>query len=87
MDKTDLYWQRRMGEMERRVEKLEAQLAALRVSPTNNSDFYSIKEFAASMGVCRLTVSRMIQKGVIDAVKVGTTWRIPKSELAKVFES
>ena len=86
MDRTDLYWQRRLGELERRLEKVEAQLAALRVSPTNASDFYSINEFAACLGVCRETVSRMIRNGIVDAVKVGKTWRIPKSEINKIFE-
>ena len=87
MDKTDLYWQRRLNELERRVEKLEAQVAAQRVNPTNHSDFYSVNEFAEALGVNRLTVSRRIWNGTINAVKVGKTWRIPKSELNQIFEA
>jgi len=85
MDRTDLYWQRRLGEMERRIEKLEAQLAAHRANPMNNGDYYTIKEFAEALGVSRLTVSRRIKTGVINAVKVGKTWRIPKDELDGIF--
>ena len=87
MDKTDLYWQSRLNAVERRVEKLEAQLAAQSVNPTNHSDFYSINEFANALGVTRLTISRRIRSGVINAVKVGKTWRIPKSELTRIFEA
>ena len=86
MEKSDLYWQRRLGEMERRIEKLEAQMMAQLTNPTNHSDYYSINELAEALGVCRLTVSRMIRRGVIDAIKVGKTWRIPKSELNKIFD-
>lgn len=87
MDRTDLYWQRRLGELERRIEKLEAELSATKVNPNNRSEFYSIDEFAAALGVHRLTISRRIKNGVISAVKVGKTWRIPKSELEKIFEA
>lgn len=87
MDRTDLYWQRRLGELERRIEKLEAELSATKVNPANRSEFYSIDEFAAALGVHRLTISRRIKNGVINAVKVGKTWRIPKSELEKIFEA
>ena len=86
MDKTDLYWQRRLGEMERRIEKLEAKLLALDANPTNHSDYYSIKEFADALGVSRLTISRRISKGIINAVKVGKYWRIPKTELNQIFD-
>lgn len=86
MDKTDLYWQRRLNEMERRIEKLEAQVSAQRLNPTNHSEFYSINEFAEALGVSRLTVSRRIRNGIIQAVKVGKNWRIPRSELNKIFE-
>lgn len=87
MDRTDLYWQRRLGELERRVEKLEAELSANKINPDNRSECYSIDEFAAALGVHRLTISRRIKSGVINAVKVGKTWRIPKSELEKIFEA
>ena len=86
MDKADLYWQRRLGELERRIEKLEAENLARRVNPTNNSEYYSIKEFAAALGVSRLTITRRIADGKIDAEKVGRTWRIPKTELHQIFE-
>ena len=82
----DLYWQRRLGEMERRIEKAEARLSALEKNPTNNSDYYTIKEFAAALGVSRLTITRRIADGKIDAEKVGRTWRIPKTELHQIFD-
>ena len=87
MDKSDLYWQRRLGEMERRIEKLEAEIAALKANPSNDSDFYSIEEMAKALGVNRVTVTRKIQNGSIKAHKIGRNWRIPKTELEKIFEA
>ena len=86
MDRTDLYWQRRLGELERRVEKLEAENLAKRINPNNNSDCYTVNEFAEALGVSRLTISRRIKSGVIEAVKIGKTWRIPRTELERIFE-
>ena len=86
MDKSDLYWQRRLGELERRLEKVEAKMSALEHNPMNNSDYYSIKEFAASLGVSRLTITRRIADGKINAYKVGRAWRIPKTELDQIFD-
>lgn len=86
MDKTDLYYYRRLGELEKRIEKLEAKVSVLEKNPSNNSDFYSIGEMATALGVSRLTISRRITKGVIEAYKVGKYWRIPKTELEKIFE-
>ena len=87
MDKNDLYWQRRILQIERRVEKLEAEISAMRVNPANHADYYTINEFANALGVNRVTVSRRIDKGIINAVKIGKTWRIPKSELDQIFEA
>ena len=87
MDRTDLYWQSRLLELERRIEKLEAESRARSVNPSNDSDCYTIAEMAQALGVSRLTISRRIQSGVITAVKVGRNWKIPKSELKRIFES
>ena len=86
MDKTDLYWQRRLGEMERRVEKLEAELLAMRANPLNVMDYYTVDQMAVALNVCPLTIRRRIKQGLIEAVKVGKTWRIPRNELKKIFE-
>ena len=86
MDKADLYWQSRLRDLERRIEKLEAESIARKANPNNDSDCYSVNEFAKALGVSRLTISRRIQSGVISAVKVGRNWKIPKSELEKIFE-
>ena len=84
MDKRELYWQSRLRELERRIEKLEAE--ALARSSTDDRDCYTINEFANALGVSRLTISRRIQAGVISAVKVGRNWKIPKTELQRIFE-
>ena len=86
MDKTDLYWQRRLGEMERRVEKLEAELLAMRANPLNVGDYYTVDQMAVALNVCPLTIRRRIKQGLIEAVKVGKTWRIPRNELKEIFE-
>lgn len=86
MDKSDLYFQRRLGELERRIEKVEARMSALETDPTNNSDYYSIKEFMNAMGISRATVTRKIKDGKINAYKVGRAVRIPKTELDQIFD-
>lgn len=86
MDKADLYWQTKLRDLERRIEKLEAENRARSANPGNNSDCYSIKEFAEALGVSRLTISRRIQSGEISAVKIGRNWKIPKTELKQIFE-
>lgn len=86
MDRTDLYWQRRLGELERRLERVEAELAALQANPMNDGDYYTIDQMAKALGVHRLTVSRRIKSGLIKANKVGKTWRIPKEELKQIFD-
>lgn len=86
MDRADLYWQRRLVEMERRIERLEAKLDAMTVNPNNTGDTYTVKEFAKALGVCDLTVRRRIEQGLIGAVKIGKAWKIPKTELDKIFE-
>lgn len=83
--KRDLYWQRRFNELERRIEKLEAQLAAGRGQPVNG-DYYTVREFAQAMGVSRSTVERWRDKGIITCMKFGRTCRIPKSELEAVMD-
>jgi len=85
-ERSDLYWQRRLGELERRLEKVEAQLEALRVNPGNDGETYSVKEFAKAMGVCDLTIRRKLDSGEIKGTKMGRNWRIPKSELNRIFE-
>lgn len=86
MDKTDLYWQRRLGDMERRIERLEAKLSAFEQNPMNVGEYYTVDQFAAALHVSPLTIRRRIQAGVINAEKVGKIWRIPKTELKEIFE-
>ena len=86
MDKSDLYWQRRIYSLERRVEKLEAESLARSINPANDSGFYSIDEFAKALGCCRVTVTRKIKLGAINAIKMGKYWKIPKDELKKIFD-
>ena len=49
-----------------------------------NSDFVSIKEFAALLGVHPDTIRRSIRRGRINAIRVGggkrSVYRIPKTE-------
>ena len=86
MDKSDLYWQSRLSKLERRVDYLEARLNAQAVNPANNSDYYTVKEAAAALNINRQTVIRRIESGKLDGKKIGKTWRIPKSELAEIFD-
>lgn len=86
MDKADLYYVRKMGELERRVEKLEAELLAMRANPLNVGDYYTVDQMAVALNVCPLTIRRRIKQGLIEAVKVGKTWRIPRTEMKEIFE-
>lgn len=85
MDKSDLYWQRRMGSLERRLEYLEAKVIALEANPMNIEDYYTVQQMAAAMNCCDLTIRRQIRAGNLKAVKVGKAWRIPKSELKEMI--
>ena len=82
-DRIDLYWQRRLRELERRLEKVEAKLAT---GNSSEGSTYTVKEFAKAMGVCDLTIRRRLDSGEIKGVKVGKYWRIPKEELDRIFE-
>ena len=84
--KSDLYLSIKVSQLERRVEKLEAQLRALEIDPTNNGEFFTIKQATAFLHCSRLTITRRIEKGVIKAYKLGRTWRIPKKELIEAFD-
>ena len=85
-ERAEMYWQRRLVELERRLEKVEAQLEAYKVNPTNDGETYTVKEFAKAMGVCDLTIRRKLDSGEIAGTKVGRSWRIPKTELNRIFE-
>jgi len=86
MDKQDLYWQRRLVELERKVELLDAEVNAFRQNPMNVGDYYTVDQMASALDVCPLTIRRRIKQGAINAVKVGKTWRIPRNELKEIFE-
>lgn len=86
-EKSNLYLTKRINELERRIETLEAESRAKSVNPNNDSDYYSINEVAKALGVSRLTISRRIKDGAIDGIKVGRYWKIPKRELKEIFEA
>ena len=86
MEKADLYWQRRLYDLERKVDKLEAKLTALETNPDQIGDYYTVKQFAKAMGCCDLTIIRRLNAGVIAGEKVGRSWRIPKTEMNKIFD-
>lgn len=48
--------------------------------------FYSGQEAAEACGVTRLTIGRWIKSGKIKAEKVGRTYVIPLSEIAKCMK-
>lgn len=48
-------------------------------------EFYSIDEFAKLMKVSRRTLTRAIDDGKIFFLRVNKTYRIPKSEIARLL--
>jgi excisionase family DNA binding protein len=86
MDKSDIYLQRKIGELERRIEKLEAQLIAYTTNPVNTGEYYTVPQMAKALNVSPLTVRRKIQSGQITAQKIGKYWKIPKTELDQIFD-
>ena len=85
-DKQLLYWQRRLCEAERRIEKLEAELNAFMVNPLNIGDYLTVDQMASALDVKPITIRRRIKQGAIRAQKVGKSWRIPRNELSEIFE-
>lgn len=83
-EKTWLYWQRRLVEAERRIEKLEAQQNAYMVE--NVGDYLTVDQMARALDVKPITIRRRIKSGAIRAQKIGKTWRIPRNELTEIFE-
>ena len=59
------------------------------MAASNNSDFLTIKDFAAELGVDPSTVSRWCGLGLIKSLKLGTSQqslrRISRSELSRVL--
>ena len=84
--KKELYWQYQLREIKQRLERVEAELRALQVNPSNNSGFYTVKEAAAVMGVDKQTINRWRRSGKIKSFKEGKVVRIPKTEILEMFE-
>ena len=85
--KTELYLHHQIRELRQRVDRIEAELRALRINPLNFSDCYTIKEAAAAMGVDKQTINRWRKSGKIKSMKEGQVVRIPKSEIEKIFDA
>ena len=83
MDKSEHYWKTKITELEMRIESLETDLAILKKTDVRN-DFYTIEEYADLMKVCKATVYHRVKNGYITAVKIGKSWRIPKSQLFEI---
>ena len=45
---------------------------------------YSLRSVGDSWGKSEATLRRMIRLGRLRAVKVGSTWRVPQSEVERV---
>ena len=79
----ELFLLRKMSEMEMRIEQLESVIDAIKNSGNLTADYYTIEEYSEIMKVCKATVYHRVKNGYIVAVKVGKSWRIPKTELTK----
>jgi excisionase family DNA binding protein len=47
----------------------------------NNGKLFKVRDVAAYLGVARITVYRLAEKGKIPACKVGGQWRFIKREI------
>jgi len=61
------------------------QAAAVLANKTT-AEAYTIPEFASAFGVCRATVYNMINRGDLQAIKIGWSRRILKSEANRFIE-
>lgn len=56
--------------------------------PQVKSDFYTIQEFANKLGVHSNTIRRLVKKGKINVINLGTgkryIYRIPHSEINRI---
>lgn len=55
----------------------------IKMTKTQQSEFYSIEEVSKMLKVAYLTVYRWIQSGKLKAVKAGKQYRIEKRSLGK----
>lgn len=47
---------------------------------------YSVKEIADILKVHELTINRYIKAGKIKAVKIGSVWRVEKTEVERIIK-
>lgn len=50
----------------------------------NEKNYLTVSDFAKALDVSASTVRNWISSGKLDAIKIGRTIRIPKSELDRV---
>jgi excisionase family DNA binding protein len=48
-------------------------------------EFYTPDEAASYLGISVMTIYRLLKKGGLPGAKVGSQWRIRKSDLDKIF--
>lgn len=46
-----------------------------------SDSWLTCKQVAAHWGISQVTVGRMIQRGEIDGMKIGKSWRIPAASV------
>ncbi len=72
---TEKFMKLKIAELEHRVIQLETELNAMKIVPSKA--FYTVKEYAELMSVTTQTVYNHLHSGSINAIKVGSEWRIP----------
>lgn len=70
------------------VELVSARVAeAAPAQQSSGRAAYSVKEFAALLGVHLNTIYREVQSGAIASVRIGGEYRIPHAELERLLAS
>ena len=59
----------------------------MRQLPSSSTQFYTVAEVAELTRVSRMTVYRMVHSGDLPAVRVGSSYRVPKSAVDELLGS
>ena len=62
-------------------------MSKINENPANQKEYLSVAEMASEFGIHEMTFYRMIRDKKIPAFKIGSQWRVRRTDLNKWLES